>query len=498
MHDDRVDERIRDVLAGSHDQGPATAERDPVGAVRSRVVRHRRRRRAAAGATALCMVLAAGMFAVLSGSSEPQDLQTAGRGGPAQQPSASSSAEHGEGVVAPECRALAEKPGTRALVSTDPAGLCAVLDMAASEAPTHGAVRFFLDGKPIATVGLEPCPLPEAFAVPSAEGRPLPDGNGHRITGTVPAAAGDVRTALGPITAKSDRVAVDYFPELKASLYVVDQRGATMAATIGEIDAATAPLRSGLSMPECAREDATQAAAGTFPLPASGEAESVLWNDGMPVWVVNHGDGTASAVPALISGASLPNALIAGDRVFNQVLWDPDGAFDVFSPSDVPGKVLSWDDHGRAVTADADLGGFTAVVEGETVRIERVATADVPGRAEPATRSETGVESPQLPPVVPMQGLTPGWHQIEADIVLDSEGNATVCEPVDQTEALGPGTSSTCPPDAPSVARLSLRSSTPGTDIVEARIHSPVVVHVDERLVIDGVFPANGVSAIQR
>lgn len=280
-------------------------------------------------------------------------------------------------------------------------------------------------------------------------------------------------------------------------------------AVRGAVGAAAAALVVGLAGLTVGRSEPSTVTAGpsidqerqvlnTFPLPAPGEASSVLLDDGMPVWVVNHGDGTASAVPALIAGAALPSALLADDRVFNQVLWDRDGAFDVFAASNVPGKALSWDAHGRAITADADLGGFRAVVEGETVRIERVATTDVSGRAKPAIRSEGGIEWPQLPAISSFRDLTPGWHQIEADIVLDSEGDATVCEPSDQTEPFGPGTSSTCPPDAPAVTPFSIRSSTPGTELVEARIHAPVVVHVNEQLVIDGVFPANGVSAIQR
>lgn len=254
MHDEQVDERIRDALAGNDGQAPIAAEGDPVGAVRSRVRRRRRRRRGAAGAAAVSAVLIVGLFAVGSADSEPEDVQTAAREAIAGQSNTPSSAEDGDAAVAPECGGLAEETGTRALASTDAAGLCALLDMARPEAPRHGAVRFFLDGEPVATVGLDPCPIPEAFAVPSAAARPLPGGTGHRITGTLPVPADDVRAALAPLEAVSDRVVVGHFPELQASLYVVDQHGATVADALDRVDAATAHLRTGVSSPECALE----------------------------------------------------------------------------------------------------------------------------------------------------------------------------------------------------------------------------------------------------
>lgn len=237
-------------------------------------------------------------------------------------------------------------------------------------------------------------------------------------------------------------------------------------------------------------------APNTFPLPASGTAKSVLLDDGMPVWVVNHGDGSASAVPALVPGAG-PPAPITGDRVFSQVLWDPDGAFDVFAASGVPGKALSWDAHGRAITADADLGGYRATVRSEIVRVERVASHDVPGTAEPVHRSGDGIDQPQLPSLSPLRDLSAGWHQVDGDIVVDEAGNARLCEPADLTQPFGPDTTSACPLEATEVAPLALRSSATGEEIVQARMYSPVVVHVNERLVIDGVLPLGGVSAEQ-
>lgn len=230
-------------------------------------------------------------------------------------------------------------------------------------------------------------------------------------------------------------------------------------------------------------DGSTAERSNVFPLPAPGHATSVLLDDGTPIWVVNHGDGTASAVPAMFSVGRMAST---GDgQLLDIVTWDPDGAFDVFVPSDDEGQALSWDSHGRAITADADLGGLLATIDGSHAIVERTGTTDVPGEPERATRSDRGVEAPRLPPVASAEGLSPGWHQVEADIVIDRDGTARLCERIrDDRPVAGTGESACL--ETATVNSINVRPDT------TMRLMSPLVIRVNEAMIIDAVYAIGG------
>src|SRR3546814_17217127 len=70
--------------------------------------------------------------------------------------------------------------------------------------------------------------------------------------------------------------------------------------------------------------------------------------------------------------------------------------------------------------------------------------------------------------------LRPGWHQLDADILIDEAGNATLCEPLPDDEPIAGLGTSRCPADAPAVDPIDIG------ELDAMRPLSPLVVHVND------------------
>ncbi len=229
----------------------------------------------------------------------------------------------------------------------------------------------------------------------------------------------------------------------------------------------------------------TVPAPNSFPLPAPGDAVSVLLTDGMPVWIVNHGDGTASAVPALF-----PTDAIGGPaaQVLYPVLWDADGAFDVLLMDEVPPQALTWDSHGRAIQGVSDLVGLSAVVRNGRVAVERSDNSKIAGSPIAVVRGQGRSSMPVLPETTSIDHLEPGWHQLNVDVVVDAAGGAALCPSIRaQGEPLGPVDGSPCETAVLHVPVLSLSET-----MRDGRMLSPVVVHVNDAMTVDAIYPKGG------
>lgn len=181
---------------------------------------------------------------------------------------------------------------------------------------------------------------------------------------------------------------------------------------------------------------------GRVPLPPVGEAGSGLLDDGMPVWVVHHDDGTVSALPAVVPGLSLGDSGI--EKLWTVVRWSPSG--ELVGP-------IRWDAWGRALTdgRDHDLVNYAAsVVDGEVVVSQSAATR-VPGSPEGPADSggdlEGGWIEPELPPLAALDAIPAGWSQLDATLVGHA-GEYRVC-PIDPNAPISE--TGTCPDDAPLV-----------------------------------------------
>src|SRR3546814_8125171 len=113
-----------------------------------------------------------------------------------------------------------------------------------------------------------------------------------------------------------------------------------------------------------------------------------------------------------------------------------DKFFGVFAHSQVPGRALSWDSYGRSLTGGRDLAGFVAQVDGDRVSVIAADSTEVAGDPLPVSPTSPGPrpEPPQLPPMASIADLRPGWHQLDADILIDEAGNATLCEQLPDDE----------------------------------------------------------------
>src|SRR3546814_17448496 len=77
--------------------------------------------------------------------------------------------------------------------------------------------------------------------------------------------------------------------------------------------------------------------------------------------------------------------------------------------------------------------------------------------------------------------LRPGWHQLDADILIDEAGNATLCEPLPDDEPIAGLGTSRCPADAPAVAPIDIG------ELDARRRIPPLVVPVNDYGTIDPV-----------
>jgi hypothetical protein len=212
-----------------------------------------------------------------------------------------------------------------------------------------------------------------------------------------------------------------------------------------------------------------------IPLPPAGEARSVLLDDGTPIWVVHHDDGTASAVPAIVPYRD--DEQVAG--LSSIVQWAPSGAFH--------GPIV-WDAWGRALTAGraADLTGYVARVDGDEVVVSTATRDRVPGAPTIPTASGAYV-MPSLPEPSALTAGGSGWIQVELALVGDGT-TFRVC-PID--DATVPDLT-TCPADAPTVEGLTARDPE-----ITTWHFAPLLLRLDAGA-ITGVVPLGGLAAERR
>jgi hypothetical protein len=58
---------------------------------------------------------------------------------------------------------------------------------------------------------------------------------------------------------------------------------------------------------------------GVFEAPAAGGVASVQLDDGFPIWLVHHDDGSVSAIPGIVDAASTP--LYPAEDTIDVVAW---------------------------------------------------------------------------------------------------------------------------------------------------------------------------------
>ena len=221
------------------------------------------------------------------------------------------------------------------------------------------------------------------------------------------------------------------------------------------------------------------------PLPDRGEAESLQADDGTPLWIVHHEDGTVSALPAITPNTNtLGTKTLAVDQRGVIVRWRPDARrFEA--------GVLAFDEYGRSLTTgrDDDLAVYTAEVRGDTVVVRPSGLDRVPGTPAPASApsSEPAVD-PALPEVKPLPAvLSAGWSQIDATLV-SHRGTWKICD-VDRSAPVPE--LATCPNDA-----LVATGLEGGHDEGYTNWYfGPLVMHVDRSGAIDVIVTTGGYAS---
>jgi hypothetical protein len=218
---------------------------------------------------------------------------------------------------------------------------------------------------------------------------------------------------------------------------------------------------------------------GEFDAPTLGDAVSVLAEDGLPIWLVRHLDGSVSAVPAVVA---VPEQY--GPEGFSMlVLWVPDGRRF--------GGPSTWDEWGRALVdgRDDDLTGLHAELVGETVVVREAAPARVPG--EPVfdgTPSAGQWERAELPPLTDLPSpLVPGWLHVEAGLVREGDVHRVCAGHFGFDVLVEP----TCATDAP----LAPITGGPPLDPATALwMGGPLLIHVNDDLLIDVLVTLGGTA----
>lgn len=217
-------------------------------------------------------------------------------------------------------------------------------------------------------------------------------------------------------------------------------------------------------------------------LPERGDAESVQADDGTPLWIVHHEDGTASALPGVTGVA---NTLGAESLQVAQrgaiVRWRPDARrFEA--------GVLAFDEYGRSLTTgrDDDLADYTAEIRSDTVVVRASGLDRVPGDpALASTASSARPEDPALPELTGLPvALKPGWSQIDATLVSHA-GTWKICD-VDDSPPVPE--LATCPQDA--LAATGLEGGHDGG--YTHWYFAPLVMHVYRSGAIDLIVTSGG------
>jgi hypothetical protein len=182
----------------------------------------------------------------------------------------------------------------------------------------------------------------------------------------------------------------------------------------------------------------------TVALPPVGAPYSMLLDDGMPIWVVHHADGTASVLPGItMSPIDIPDdgSVTVPEGSGHLVSWGSDGGFH---------SVGSWDEWGRSHggvpggTVD-DLVGFAAEVRGDEVLVRRSTATDVPGEPVAPVGTPNPQEQPALPAPAPIDALRTGWNWVDVALVGSGDDYRLCALP-----AADPVTfERTCPPGSP-------------------------------------------------
>ena len=170
-------------------------------------------------------------------------------------------------------------------------------------------------------------------------------------------------------------------------------------------------------------EDGEDEIVADVELPPVGEARSFLLDDGFPLWVVHHGDGTASAVP----GVAPEPVDLPGDGSN----WVPTGNWDVIQwvESGWFRGLAGYDAWGRALAqlpdaAVVDLTGFVAEVHGDRVLVRRSGADDILGDPVLPTGWPDSANGPAVEPVLPVvasiDALPTGWSKVDVDVVTST------------------------------------------------------------------------------
>lgn len=181
------------------------------------------------------------------GSDEPPQVQAGARTGVDP-----TSAVQGGPTVSANCSEAAEEAGGSAVPSANGSGLCAIVDVEERHEPSTEVVRFLLDGEPVDTIGIGPCRIPDAFAVPSQGTRPSDDGTGFFVVGQNKAAPKDLEAALQANVANLTRVEVEAFPALETSVFYVFVRSDDLKGLLEQTSKAVESVIPPVEVPECA------------------------------------------------------------------------------------------------------------------------------------------------------------------------------------------------------------------------------------------------------
>jgi hypothetical protein len=173
---------------------------------------------------------------------------------------------------------------------------------------------------------------------------------------------------------------------------------------------------------------------GAVDLPAVGTTGSGLLDDGMPVFVTHHPDGSVSVLPGMVDdGYVNPGPLERGYASPDQLT----GTLEVvvaFGNNGFASNTLEWDPWGRAIQGgrEHDLTGYAGVVVDDRVQVVASAVAPIPGEPQDAALDDpTSGDYPTVPDPLPstpdqvsaIATAPPGWHRITDRVHLYGSGD---------------------------------------------------------------------------
>jgi hypothetical protein len=169
-------------------------------------------------------------------------------------------AETERSVVAEPHSATVSKPcptdvddGAKVVASGD--AICLVHHRSEQHrSPAAGTLVIHRYGDEMAAVGLDPCSLPDAFAVPSASTRPLAEDSdrGGLVVGYTPAEAAAVEGALRILVGEGGSLSVDRFDDLSTTVYVLENPDMSATEMAVRSNDAMSELSVEVEVPSCA------------------------------------------------------------------------------------------------------------------------------------------------------------------------------------------------------------------------------------------------------